>query len=139
MINLDLSLAVTIFYVILLCFFMSRFFFKPITRILEWRRELIEGRLEEARRRLEQAELKASEYEQALRQARSDEYHRQQLRRDEALAERTELIASARADAEKAVEAGRARIAEEAEATCKKIEAEVGTLSKQLTAAILRG
>ena len=138
MLDVDLSMLVTVVYVIILYLFLSCFFFNPLSEILRKRKALIEGRLEESRKRLEIVEQKTSEYEQALRNAKSEAYHQQEVQRERALAERAELVAKAKSEAEKAIEAGRASLTAQAEAARKKIEGEVDTLAKQLTTAILR-
>src|SRR5689334_20287796 len=110
MINVDASLLVTIVYVIILYIFLSRFFFGPISHILEKRHELIEGRLESARKRLELVELRTSEYEQGLRAARSEAYRRQELERESALMKKAELLSEAKKQADRTVEEGRASL-----------------------------
>ncbi len=77
MLNVDFSMLVTVLYVIVLYPFLSRLFFRPIVEILHTRRELIEGRLEESRKRLEIVEERTGEYEQAMRNARSEAYRQQ--------------------------------------------------------------
>jgi F-type H+-transporting ATPase subunit b len=138
MLNVDLSMLVTVLYVIILYLFLSRFFFGPITEILHKRRALIEGRLEESRKRLEIVEKRTAEYEQAMRAARTEAYQQQEIQRDKALADKADLVAKAKSEAEAAVQEGRARLTAEAEAARKKIASEVDTLAKTLTTAILR-
>src|SRR5712692_5053428 len=110
MLNVDLSMLVTVLYVIILYLFLSRFFFGPIVQILHKRRELTEGRLEESRKRLETVEKRTSEYEQALRDARSDAYRQQEMQRERALAEKAGLVSKAKSEAGRAVQEGRARL-----------------------------
>jgi F-type H+-transporting ATPase subunit b len=138
MLNVDFSMLITVLYVIILYLFLSRFFFRPIVEILHKRRDLIEGRIEEARRRLEIVDQRTSEYERAMRNARSEAYHHQEIQRERALAEKAELVAKAKAEAEKAVQEGRARLTAEAEAARTKMTGEVGTLARRLAATILR-
>ena len=138
MLNIDFSVAVTVLYLIILYLVLSRFLFGPINEILKKRHELIEGRLEDARKRLEGAELQTAQYEQAIRNARSEAYRQQEVQRERALAEKTDLIAKAKSEADKALEEGRARLAAQAETARKKIESEVDTLAKRLATAILR-
>ena len=138
MLNVDLSMLVTVLYVIVLYVFLSRFFFNPIAGILDKRRDLIEGRLEESRQRLEMVEQRTSEYEHAMRNARTDAYRQQEMQRARALTEKSELVARAKMEAEKAVQEGRARLAAEAEEARQKMAGEVDTLAKILTTAILR-
>ncbi len=134
----DATLVFTVLYVIVLYIFLSRFFFGPITLILKKRHELIEGRLEDARKRLELVELRTSEYEQALRAARTEAYRGQEQEREQALIHKAELILEARRQAEKTVEEGRANLSAQGEVISKKLEAEVDTLAKKLTTSILR-
>jgi len=138
MINLDFSLVVTILYLIILYNFMSRFFFRPVLRVLGERRQLIEGRLESAHQRMAQAEQKAAEYENALKAARTEVYRGQETHREKALSEKTQIVAEAKANAGKAVEEGRSRIAAEAAAARKTLEGEVDNLAGRLTTSILR-
>ena len=138
MINVDFSFVVTVLYVGILYIFLSRCFFGPVTRILRTRRELIEGRLESSRKRLELVEQKTAEYERALQTARTEAYRQQEMQRERALADKTDLVAKAKSEADKSVEEGRLRIAAQAEAARKKIETEIDTLAKNLTNAILR-
>ena len=138
MINVDLSFLVTVLYVIILYIFLSRFFFGPLNRVLKMRHGLIEGRLEEARKRMEQVELRTSEYEQALRVARSEAYHRQEEVRGDALMRKADLISEAKRQADQTVAAGRAQLAAQGETIRTKLEAEVDTLAKKLTTSILR-
>src|SRR5262245_36923519 len=98
MLNVDYSMLVTVLYVIILYLFLSRFFFRPVTEILNKRRELIEGRQEESRKRLEMADRRMAEYEQAMRAARSDAYHQQEIQRERALTEKTDLVLKAKAE-----------------------------------------
>jgi F-type H+-transporting ATPase subunit b len=138
MINLDFSLVVTILYLIILYAFMSRFFFGPVLRVLDERRQLIEGRLENAHQRMAQAEQKAAEYESALKAARTEVYRGQETHREKALSERAGIVMEAKASAEKAVQEGRSRIAAEAAAARKHLEGEVDNLAGRLTTSILR-
>ena len=138
MLNIDLSMLVTVLYVIILYVFLSRFFFNPMVGILHKRRELIEGRLEESRKRLEIVEQRTSEYEQGMRNARSEAYRLQELERERALTDKSDLVLKAKMEAERAVQEGRARLAAEADAARKKMAGDVDTLAKKLTTAILR-
>ena len=138
MIKLDYSLFVTIFYVIVLYAFMSRFFFKPITRVLQERRHLTEGRLSTAQQSVLDADKKAGEYEQALKSARTDTFRSQEAKREQSLAERAELLNRAKVDADKTVQDARLRLQSEAEAATRKLDSEVTGLANELTAVLLR-
>ena len=138
MLNVDLSMLVTVLYVIILYLFLSRFFFGPVVQILNKRRQLIEGRLEESRKRIEVVEKRTEEYEQAMRTARADAYRQQEIERDKALSEKAELVAKAKREAETAVQDGRARLRSEADAARAKIAGDLDVLARKLTTTILR-
>ena len=138
MLNVDLSMLVTVLYVIILYLFLSRFFFGPVTQILNKRRQLIEGRLEESRKRIEVVEKRTEEYEQAMRTARGEAYGQQEIERDKTLSEKAELVSKAKREAEAAVHEGRARLVAEAESARNKISGDLDSLAKKLTTAILR-
>jgi F-type H+-transporting ATPase subunit b len=138
MINVDFSLVITIFYLIILYIFMSKVFFGPISRILGERRQLIEGRLEDANKRMAQVEQKAAEYENALKAARIEVYRLQEAQREKALKEKSDLVAKAKGEAEKAVQEGRTKIVAQADAAKTKLVTDVDTLARNLTNSILR-
>ena len=138
MINVDLSFLVTVLYVIILYIFLSRFFFGPLNQVLKTRHGLIEGRLEEARKQMEQVEFRTSEYEQALRTARNEAYLQQEKERESALLRKAELLAEAKKQADETVAAGRAQLSAQGEEIRRKLEAEVDTLATKLTVSILK-
>jgi F-type H+-transporting ATPase subunit b len=138
MLNVDFSMLVTVLYVIILYVFLSRLFFRPIMEILHTRRQLIEGRLEESQRRMEIVEQRTSEYEQAIRTARSEAYRQQELERERSLSEKGELVRKAKAEAEVAVRDGGEQLAAQADAARAGLTAEVDNLAKQLAEAVLR-
>ena len=138
MLNVDFSMLVTVLYVIILYVFLGRFFFRPIMEILHTRRQLIEGRLEESQRRMQIVEQRTSEYEQAIRTARSEAYRQQELERERSLSEKGEFVRKAKAEAEVAVREGREQLAAQANAARAGLTAEVDNLAKQLAEAVLR-
>jgi F-type H+-transporting ATPase subunit b len=138
MIKLDYSLVVTIFYILIVYAFMSRFFFKPIVRVLQQRRELIEGRIAAAKEAVSNADRKTAEYEQVIRNAKAETFRRQEAQREKALSERTDLLSRAKQDADIHVREAKSRLQAEAEVARTKLDVEVDLLAKQLTAAILQ-
>lgn len=138
MIKLDYSLFVTIFYVVVLYVFMTHFFFKPIVRVLHERRRLIEGRIQSAQQSVADADRKAGEYENALKAARAETFRRQESQREQALAERTELLSGTKVETDKTVQEARVRLLSEAEAASRKLDAQVDGLARELTSALLQ-
>jgi len=138
MINLDYTLFVTIFYVVVLYAFMTHFFFKPIVRVLHERRRLIEGRLQAAQQSVADADRKAGEYENALKAARAETFRRQESQREQVLAERTELLVRTKTETDKTVQEARVRLLSEAESATQKLDTQVDGMARELTTALLQ-
>jgi F-type H+-transporting ATPase subunit b len=138
MIKLDYTLFVTIFYVVVLYAFMTHFFFKPIVRVLHERRRLIEGRIQSAQQSVVDADRKAGEYENALKAARAETFRRQESQREQALAEKTELLSRTKTETDKTVQEARVRLLSEADAASKNLETQVDGLARELTTALLQ-
>jgi F-type H+-transporting ATPase subunit b len=138
MINLDYTLFVTIFYVVVLYAFMTHFFFKPIVRVLHERRRLIEGRLQAAQQSVADADRKAGEYENALKAARAETFRRQESQREQVLAERTELLVRTKTETDKTIQEARVRLLSEAESATQKLDTQVDGMARELTTALLQ-
>ena len=138
MINLDYTLFVTIFYVVVLYVFMTHFFFKPIVRVLHERRRLIEGRIQAAQQSVAEADRKAGEYENTLKAARAETFRRQELQREQALAEKTQLLSRTKVETDKSVQEARVRLLSEAETASTRLNSQVDNLARELTTALLQ-
>ena len=138
MIKLDYSLFVTIFYVVILYVFLSNFLFKPILQVLQERRRLIEGRLQAAQQSVADADQKSLEYENALKAARSETFRSQEVLREKAIAERTELLTRTKMETDKTVQEARIRLRAEADSASRQLDSQVDTLARELTSALLQ-
>jgi len=139
MIDLDpFSILVTIIYVGVLYIFLSKFFFGPVTGILEERRAAIEGRLEQAQSRIEEVEKKTAEYESSIREAQSEAHRYQKAIRDGALEERARLLVEARDEAKQLIDQARAKLGAETVFAKKRLESEIDTLAKRLSETLLQ-
>ena|SRR5580765_2668348 len=138
MIKLDYTLFVTIFYVVVLYVFMTHFFFKPIVHVLHERRRLIEGRIQASQESVAEADRKAGEYENALKAARSETFRRQESQREQALAEKTELLSRTKTETDKTVQEARVRLLAQAEAASKELDTQVDSLARELTTSLLQ-
>jgi len=117
---------------------MTHFFFKPIVRVLHERRRLIEGRIQAAQQSVAEADRKAGEYENTLKAARAETFRRQELQREQALAERTELLGRTKVETDKTVQEARVRLLSEAEAASSRLDSQVDNLARELTTALLQ-
>jgi len=127
----------TFFLVIALYVYLSRVFFRPLGKVLEARREAIEGVRSRAEATLRQAEQKMAEYEAALQAARSEIYREQEIERrknQELLAER---LKQARDRAHAQLAEARERIAHDVEQAKTSIAAESESLAEQIIHLVL--
>ena len=128
----------TFLLVILLHFYLKSVFFKPLGKVLKQRYEATEGARKSAAESLERAAAKTTEYETALRNARSEIYRSQeQLHKQMAEQHAADLLA-ARQRADAAVKEAKAEIAAEAETAKARLSIDSETLANEITESILR-
>ena len=86
----------TLFLFFFLYFYLRKFFYARIIRVLEERRQATSGTREAASKSLKHAEAKAAEYEEKLRAARTEIYKDQEELRKEWRDEQSAALAEAR-------------------------------------------
>ena len=111
---------------------------KPMAKVLAERYERTEGAVQRARADISAAEAKTSEYEQRLREARATIFKSQEIRRQAALAARTEAVRLAREQAAAQVAKARSGLAVEAESAKAQLLPEVERLSAQVIQSVLK-
>jgi F-type H+-transporting ATPase subunit b len=109
----------------------------PLTAVLAKRRALTEGAMEDARKAVAQAEAKAAEYAERLRQARADAYKLREQRLKQWSAERDAALDAARKSAGEKVRQARTDLESEAASARKVIQASVVDLAGQAIRAVL--
>jgi F-type H+-transporting ATPase subunit b len=134
-----LKALVTVFFVVLLHFYLKGMLFGPLARILKEREALTEGAKKSAATSLAEAEHKTAEYEVKLREARAEVYREQEAMRRQWLDEQAKQVAEARAASEVRVRAAKAEIAAEAAAARNNLSGTAATLADQIAGSILAG
>jgi F-type H+-transporting ATPase subunit b len=109
----------------------------PLTAVLAKRRTLTEGAMEDARKAVADAEAKAQEYEERLRQARVDAYRLREQRAKKWGAERDAALETARQAAGQKVRKAREELEAEAASARATIEAATADLAGQAVRAVL--
>jgi len=110
---------------------------KPLTAVLERRRALTEGAMEEAQRAIAEAEAKTGEYAEKLRQARAAAYKVREQRVKQWSAERDAALEAARKSAGQRVNQSKAELDAEAAAARQAIQAGAADLGRQAVRAVL--
>src|SRR5215471_16748157 len=81
---------------------------RKLQQVLERRRALTEGAIEQAQKEIAAAEARTAEYEQRVREARTQIYKAQQARRQQVLEQRNAALAEARRQAGETIKSSRA-------------------------------
>ena len=136
--ELLLKAVPTFLLVILLNFYLKIMFFKPLEKVLHKRYEATEGARKAADESLARAAAKTAEYETALRAARSELYHAQELMHKELQEREAAQISEARKAAEAAVKAAKADLALYVQAAKESLGRESEMLANQIADSILR-
>lgn len=128
----------TVLFFILLNAYLKRVLFRPMARILEERKKATEGVRELARRAFEAADRKSSEFEHALQLARAEIHQEHEALRRKWTEEQAELIAKARAEADKKLEQAKQEIGLEAERAQADLNTRVESLGEEIVSSLLR-
>ena len=127
----------TFVLVLLLYFYLSRMFFRPLEAVLQKRYAATEGARKLADESLAKAAAKTAEYEAAIRAARGEVYNelgqlRRQLQADHAAA-----IEKARHEAEAQISAAKAELQQEVSRLKQQLAGESDALATQIAESIL--
>jgi F-type H+-transporting ATPase subunit b len=109
----------------------------PLTRMLSERRARTEGAIEDAHKAIGQAEARAAEYADRLRQARAEVYKVREQRVRQWNADRDAALDAARKVAGVKVSQAKAELEAEAAEARQKIQASAGDLARQVVLAVL--
>jgi F-type H+-transporting ATPase subunit b len=136
--QLLLKAVPTFVLVILLTIYLKRVFFKPLEKVLRQRYDATEGARKAADESLARAAAKASEYEAALRHARSEVYRQQEALHKQLQEREAEQIAEARRSADAQVKAAKADLAADVASAKASLARESEALANQIADSILR-
>ncbi|MBV9082740.1 MAG: ATP synthase F0 subunit B [Acidobacteriaceae bacterium] len=128
----------TIFFFVLLVFYLKRVYFKPLAQVLEERRKETEGARELAQQAFESAERKQAEFEHALQIARVQIHQEHEALRRQWSDEQARELAGARAEADKQIEQAKRDIAREIQTAEAQLNAQVESLSQRIADSLLR-
>jgi len=135
--DLFLGAAPTVLILFFLFFFLRWSFWKPLERVLAERHATTEGARQQAEKLLNTANEKLRQYEDALRQARTEIYQQQEVGRQQALEERGRLVQDARQRAQESIRQAKLKIAGDVDQAKKHLEAESQGLAEEISRALL--
>jgi F-type H+-transporting ATPase subunit b len=129
----------TVVIILLLHFYLKSMLFTPLAKVLKQRDDLTAGARKAAQASLEAAERKAAEYENAIRDARSEVYKDQEQARAKLVAAQEARLAEARERMSAMIKSGKAQIEQEAAAARQGLTDHTSALADQITDAVLSG
>ena len=109
-----------------------------LRQVLEQRHALTEGAIERAQQEIAVAEKRTAEYEQRVREARSQIYKTQQANRQRVMDERNAALAESRQRAGEMVKKARAVVEAETADAKRSLEQQASVLADQVIATVLR-
>jgi F-type H+-transporting ATPase subunit b len=111
---------------------------KKLQQVLARRHALTEGAIERAQQEIAIAEKRTAEYEQRVRDARSQIYKAQQANRQRVLDERNAALAESRKNAGEMVKKARAALEKDTAGAKAALEQQANVLADQVIARILK-
>jgi F-type H+-transporting ATPase subunit b len=133
----DISVLWVIFFVLVLTIVLDRLLFKPIQRVMRERAAAIQSARELAERSAREARSAATEFEQRTSAARAEIYRQMDEMRRAALAERAEILARTRAEAEAHIAAAGAKLQADADDVRRRLAADAEALGAAAAERIL--
>jgi F-type H+-transporting ATPase subunit b len=109
-----------------------------LRQVLEQRHALTEGAIERAQQEIAIAEKRTAEYEQRVREARSQIYKTQQAHRQRVMDERNAALADARKNAGEMVKKARTALEKDTVAAKASLEQHANVLADQVIATVLK-
>jgi len=129
----------TLFLFFFLYFYLRRFFFSRIERVLDERRQATSGTIKAADESLKRAEAKAAEYEEKIRAARTEIYKEQEAVRRRWRDDQAAALSEARGNVEATLKEARASLEAQASEAKVTLGMESEALAEQITRSILAG
>jgi F-type H+-transporting ATPase subunit b len=133
----DGTLFLHIAIIILMVFILNRTLFKPLGRVLSERERHTKGSSSESHGILRDVDEKLSNYEQSLREARTESYRLIEEHRAEAVRARQQRLSLVREQLEGSIEGERREIHSQASAARVELEAEARRLASSIGNQIL--
>ncbi len=137
MISLNYTILIQLVMFVALVLILNKILYQPIFRIMDERRRLIDGNLEEAERLNREAQKALEEYEKALVEARQKAVKMVNEAKAKALEEQREALASVRREFEQTMAELKERLAKEEEEARKKLRQTVNVLAILIAEKIL--
>jgi F-type H+-transporting ATPase subunit b len=136
--ELLLSSIPTIFFLLIVWFAYRMIVHKRLEQVLAERHRLTEGAVQQAQAEIASAEARTAEYEQRLREARTQIYKAQEARRRQAMERRNAVLTQARQQAEEMIQSARNDLNGDMAAARVMLSQHADALANEIVESILR-
>jgi F-type H+-transporting ATPase subunit b len=133
----NVTLVVVLILFLIFVFVLNQILFKPIGKVLDERESLTEGAAAESRAAARQYQSRLNHYEDTIRRARAEIYHKLEQRRKVALEERGKVIEEARSQAEAEIAKARQEVAAQTAQARTALEQESRQIAEQISRTVL--
>lgn len=137
LLRIDWNVIFTIVNLIVLYLGLRKFLIGPVTKVMDQRKQLIEGKMADARHVNEQANELKAQYEDALKQAHEESAQIVEKARKSAQAEYESRMDAADAEAQKIIANAHKSIDLEREKTVQELQSQIAGLAMAATAKVL--
>ena len=137
LLRIDWNVIFTIVNLIVLYLGLRKFLIGPVTKVMDQRKQLIEGHMADARHVNEQANELKAQYEDALKQAHEESAQIVEKARKSAQAEYESRMDAADAEAQKIIANAHKSIDLEREKTVQELQSQIAGLAMAATAKVL--
>lgn len=137
LLRIDWNVIFTIVNLIVLYLGLRKFLIGPVTKVMDQRKQLIEGQMADARYVNEQANELKAQYEDALKQAHEESAQIVEKARKSAQAEYESRMDAADAEAQKIIANAHKSIDLEREKTVQELQSQIAGLAMAATAKVL--
>jgi F-type H+-transporting ATPase subunit b len=134
----DGTIFLHIALILLMIWVLNRTLFRPINRVLEERERKGGSRTGEAQSIMSQVDTKVSQYETALREARSEGYHQMESYRAGALATRQENVNAIKEEVAAQIAQEKGELQSQADAARATLGNDAKKIAENITATILK-
>src|SRR4029453_4860662 len=134
----DGTLLLHMVFVVVMVAVLNRTLLRPINKILDERDKHILGRVDEPKEMLKNREQYLSEYDSALKQARSEGYQLLERERAQAIKEKEEKVRAFKEESARQVKNDLSATSEEEQKLQNELEGQAEQLGAMITAQILR-
>ena len=137
LLRIDWNVIFTIVNLIVLYLGLRKFLIGPVTKVMDQRKQLIEGQMADARQVNEQANELKAQYEDALKQAHEESAQIVEKARKSAQAEYESRMDAADAEAQRIIANAHKSIDLEREKTVQELQSQIAGLAMAATAKVL--